>query len=313
VGLAFMGDTDHEHDMTGNYVGDQDSQADCVNPLFAKNLPTSASQDLCHLTPGPRSPNLVYYAAIAGVPHELLQATPGGTGPGETDASGQPLCAAGTPAEQCPQKATLQPSDWKLITGNDPEHYDFRGADFHMVESIGPRTTNTGLWANAATCTPPANGPPPLPGASGADPINGCEFNTNNSDLQFACVFPLITLDANNNVQAFVKDCTDPKYGGACDCTNNSLDKSSQLCSATVPTNQVYGKAYPSVREMVIAQAMATETINGQPYNQGIVSSLCPIALDIGQPLAMAQNDPLFGYNPAINALIDRIKTSISP
>ena len=53
VGLAFMGDTDHEHDSNGNYVGDQDAQANCVNPLFATNLPTSASADLCHLTPGP--------------------------------------------------------------------------------------------------------------------------------------------------------------------------------------------------------------------------------------------------------------------
>ncbi len=209
VGLAYHGDADHEHDANGNYIGDEDAQADCVNPLFAKNLPTSASQDLCHLTPGPRSPNLVYYAAIAGVPHELLQATPGGTGPGETDASGNPLCASGTPAEQCPQKSTLQAADWRLIKGNDPEHYDFSGADFHMVESIGPRTKNTGNWANVAVCVPPASGTPPAPGAAGADSINGCEFNTNNSDLQFSCVFPLVQVDGSGTIQAFVKDCTD--------------------------------------------------------------------------------------------------------
>ena len=312
VGLAFAGDTDHEHDpMTGDYIGDTDAQADCLNPLFAKDLPTSATADLCHLQPGPRSPNLVYYAAIAGVPHELLQATPGGTGPGETDANGNPLCAAGTLAEQCPQKTTLQAADWKLIKGNNPEHYDFSGADFHMVESIGPRTTNTGKWANAASCTPPGSGPPPLPGAAGADPINGCEFNTNNSDLQFSCVFPLVQVDSTNTIQPYTKDCTNPMYGGACDCTPNSLDKASQLCSATTPTNQLYGKAYPSVREMIIAEAMANEVINGKPYNQAIVSSLCPIALDIGQPLATAQQDPLFGYNQAINALVERVKVSI--
>ena len=62
---------------------------------------------------------------------------------------------------------------------------------------------------------------------------------------------------------------------------------------------------------MIIAQAMSSEIINGVPYNQGIVSSLCPIALDIGQPLATAQQDPLFGYNQAINALIERVKVSI--
>jgi hypothetical protein len=322
VGLAYMGDSDHEHDGNGNYIGDQDSQANCVNPLYATNLPSSSSSDLCHLTQGTRTPDLVYYAAIAGVPHELLQATPGGTGPGEVQADGMtPLCAAGTPAEQCPQKTTLQATDWTKIIGNNiatstsegaAHGYDFAGADFHMVESIGPRTMNTGNWANVATCTPPAMGPPPLPGASGADPINGCEFNTNNSDLQFACVFPLVQLDQTNTIQSFTKDCNNAMYGGACDCTANSLDKDSQLCSAATPTNQVYAKAYPSVREMIIANAMSNESINGAPSNQGIVSSLCPIALDVGQSLATAQADPLFGYNPAVNAIVDRLKVSLT-
>jgi len=75
VGLAFTGDTDHEHDANGNYVGDQDGNADCVNPIYAKNLPTSTGGDLCHLTSGPRTPDMVYYAAIAGVPHQLLKKT----------------------------------------------------------------------------------------------------------------------------------------------------------------------------------------------------------------------------------------------
>ncbi len=285
-----------------------------MNPLFATNLPTDPTADLCHLTQGTRTPDLVYYAAIAGVPHELLQATPGGgsgtpaTDPGNFDSTGKPLCASGTPPEQCPQKSSFTAADWKLIKGNDPEHYDFSGADFHMVESIGPRTTNNGAWANAATCTPPAMGPPPLPGAAGADPINGCEFNTNNSDLQFACVFPLVQLQ-NNNITAFTKDCTASMYGGACDCTTNSLDKLSQLCSGT---NQTYAKAYPSVREMIIADAMSNESVNGNVSNQGIVSSLCPISLDVGQSLTQAQADPLFGYNPAVNAIIDRLKVSLS-
>ncbi len=312
VGLAYMGDSDHEHDGNGNYIGDQDGNANCVNPLFATNLPTNANTDLCHLTAGVRTPDLVYYAAIAGVPHELLQAKPGDTSAGSVDAKGNPLCASGTAPENCPQKNTLQPADWTLIKGNDPEHYDFSGADFHMVESIGPRTTNNGKWANAATCTPPAMGAPPLPGAAGADPINGCEFNTNNSDLQFACVFPLVQVDNSGTIQPFTKDCTSSKYGGACDCTPNSLDNKSQLCSTTTTTNQVYAKAYPSVREMIIAQAMSNEIINGQPSNQGIVSSLCPIALDVGKTVQQAQQDPLFGYNPAVNAIIDRLKVSLS-
>ena len=305
VGLAFQGDSDHEHDMNGNYIGDQDAQANCVNPLFAQNLPTSAATDLCHLKRGPRTPDLIYYAAIAGVPHQLLQASPG-----QHDASG--YCATGTPAAECPQKYVLSAADWRLVMGSDPEHYDFRGADFHMIESESARTTNAGGWANAATSTNQAGCQLAQDGTApaGCDPINGAEFNTKNEDLEFSCVFPLVDV-AGGTVQAFQKDCTAMEYTQACDCAPSSLDVGSQLCSATTPTTQVNGKAYPSVREMMIAHAMATETFNGYSYNQGVVSSLCPIHLDVGQSVTQAQQDPLFGYNPAVNALIARMAPAL--
>ncbi len=296
VGLSnHPGDTDHEHDGNGNYIGDQDSQANCVNPIYAQNLPTDPTADLCALTPGPRTPDLVYYAAIAGVPHQLLQQDP--TNPSS------------------PQKDTLSAADWTLIMGQDPEHYDFRGADFHMVESPAPRTTNGGGWANAATCSPQGTTRPPGLGGPGADPINGCEFNTtfsgSPSDLQFACIFPLID-GSSGTIQNYTKDCTQSKYSGACDCVSGSIDNASQLCDPTTSTNQIFAKAYPSVREMIIAKAMSNEVVNGAPSNQGIVSSLCPIKLDVGQSVAAAQADPLFGYNPAVNAIISRLKVSLN-
>lgn len=301
VGLASMGDSDHEHDGAGNYIGDQDGQANCVNPIYAQNLPTDTSKDLCKLTAGPRTPDLVYYAAIAGVPHQLLQAKPG-----------DKECPSGTPAAQCPQKSVLADTDWQLIMGKDPEHYDFSGADFHMVESPTPRTTNNGSWANVATCSPPAMGRP----SATQDPINGCEFDTTLSgaveDLQFACIFPLVQ-NAGGTIQAYKKDCTSPQFTNACDCAGASLDNKSQLCDTTTSTSQVYAKAYPSVREMIIAKAMSEEKLSdGTVINQGIVSSLCPINLDVGQPLATANADPLFGYNPAVNAIIDRLKVSLN-
>jgi hypothetical protein len=91
------------------------------------------------------------------------------------------------------------------------------------------------------------------------------------------------------------------------------LDNGTQLCSATTPTVQVNGKAYPSVREMVIAHAMANEVVNGYAYNQGVISSICPIHLGVGQSVPQAQADPLFGYNPAINALIARMAPALGP
>ena len=302
VGQAYQGDKDHEHDGNGNYIGDQDSQANCVNPIYAQNLPTSAAMDLCHLTAGTRTADLVYYAAIAGVPHQLLQAKPG-----------DPECPMGTPQAKCPQKGTLTASDWTLIGGKDPEHYDFRGSDFHMVESESARTNNTGGWANVATSTNQAGCQLAQDGTApaGCDAINGAEFTTKNEDLEFACTFPLVDV-SNGMVQSFQKDCTQMEYTQACDCAASSLDVGSQLCSPTTATLQVNAKAYPSVREMIIAHAMSTELINGQASNQGIVSSLCPITLDVGQSVAMAQADPIFGYNPAVNAIVDRLKASLS-
>jgi hypothetical protein len=281
--------TDYEHDKNGNYIGDQPNQQDCVNPIYAQNLPTSSNgQELCQLQAGPRTPDLVYYAAIAGVPHELLQQTPG----------------------MGPQKDILSDADWKLILGNDPEHYDFAGADFHMIESTQDRTSMTNdpsspAWANHSNC--------PDTSADNCDPINGREWATNKSDLEFSCTFPLVTVN-NGTITAFQKDCTTPgagdQYKGACDCATGALNANTQLCQkggSGYTQVQVNGKAYPSVREMIIAKAMSQSAVG----NQGIVSSICPISLDIGQTVQQAQQDPLFGYNPAVNAIINRLKKSL--
>jgi hypothetical protein len=316
-------DSQHEHDGSGNYRCDPTYQncttpqgqmlatvqANCVNPIYAQNLPTTASgpddPTICALTPGTRTPDLVYYAAIAGVPHELLQATPGAT---------DNLCATGTAPEDCPQKDTLSDADWTLIMGKDPEHYDFSGADFHMVENWDPRLTqgsvlsaeekgplNSNVMANASNCPPTATGS--VAGQALCDPINGREWNTNipaqgHEDLQFSCIFDL--KPQFNNVG---KDCTLPQYKAACDCAAGALNSGSQLCDSATPTLQVYGKAYPSVREMIIAKAMS----ESMATNQGIVSSLCPIHVTEQTP-----GDPLYGYRPAVNAIIDRLKNSLS-
>jgi hypothetical protein len=287
---ATVPDVAHEHDSAGNYVGDRDANANCVNPIYAQNLPTSASQELCALTKGPRDPRLVFYMAIAGVPHQLLQSTPGdGT------------CPAGTKPADCPQKETLTSADWTRIVGQDPEHYDFRGADFHMIEDWNPRTgagpltespwQAPGVLANLSVC-PPVGG---TPQGVGCDPINGGEWMPDKQDLQFACIFDLRPLYDNVG-----KDCTDPHYMGACDCQTNALNSSTQLCDKTTPTLQIYGKAYPSVREMIIAHAV------GQ---QGIVSSLCPIHMLDNS----SGNDPLYGYRPALLTLVARISKILTP
>jgi hypothetical protein len=266
-------DRTHEHDANGNYWGDQDANANCVNPLFAQNLPTDTNHELCALTRSARTPDLIYYAAIAGVPHQLLQEDPT------------------NPDSPLKDIATFSTSDWNKIQGGvDPEHYDFRGADFHMIESSAPRTSGNlppGV-VNSSTCDVTA--------ADNCDPINGREWATKKEDLEFSCIFPLATQ----------KDCTQPQFAGVCDCEMDAMFTSprvhTQLCDQSVPTNQINAKAYPSVREMEIAHAMAE-----QGKGQGIVSSVCPIHVT-----EQAPGDPLYGYRPAVNAIIDRLKQSLT-
>ncbi|HEY1693265.1 MAG TPA: hypothetical protein VGG39_13950 [Polyangiaceae bacterium] len=291
---ATVPDSQHEHDGNGNYIGDQDANANCVNPLYAQNLPTDPTAELCALTKGTRTADLIYYAAISGVPHQLLQEDP--TNP------------------DSPQKDTLTDADWTLITGQDPEHFDFRGADFHMVEDFNPRTGQyvstpsqttkspwqaQGVLSNLSSCPPGPTGAGP---GTSCDPINGGEWNTGLDDLQYACIF-----DLRPQYQGVGKDCTDPKYSGACDCAANEIDSKAQLCDTTTPTLQIYGKAYPCIHEMLIAKAMSQSTAG----NQGIVSSLCPIHVSPASGQTAA-TDPLYGYNPAVNAIVNRLKASLS-
>jgi hypothetical protein len=261
-------DRAHEVDSAGNYIGDQRAQQNCVNPIFAMNLPTSATADLCNLQPGPRTPDLVYYAVIGGVPHQLLQAAPG-----------DPECPAGTAAADCPQKNLLTSADWLKMTGADPENYDFTGADFHMLESEAPR----------GPCSPTS--------ADTCDPINGREWDTVKQDLQFACIFDLPA----------PKDCTQAQFIGACDCAPGSNSASTPLCqmdgNGHYTTTQIKGKAYPALAELEVAHAMAT-----QPSGvQAIVSSLCPI-----HTTPASTSDPVYGYRPAMNAIVNRLKTGLS-
>jgi len=156
---------------------------------------------------------------------------------------------------------------------------------------------------NASNCPPPAAGQNTgtVAGQPLCDPINGREWSTNKEDLEFSCIF-----DLKPQYGGTGKDCTNPDYMGACDCAPGGINSATQLCDSVTPTLQVYGKAYPSIREMVIAKAMSTGKTN-----QGIVSSLCPIHVTAAAGQT-PQSDPLYGYNPAVNAIINRLKNSLS-
>ncbi|MBS2016665.1 MAG: hypothetical protein JST00_27525 [Deltaproteobacteria bacterium] len=117
-------------------------------------------------------------------------------------------------------------------------------------------------------------------GDNGTDPIVGRDWKTGDDDLQYACTFNLLTK----------RNCTaqDP----SCDCAGA---KNPPLCGATAG-EQVKAKAYPTVREFQVVRALG---------EQGIIASLCPIQLT-------DKTKPTYGYNPAVQAIIDRLKDALT-
>jgi hypothetical protein len=309
--------------------------------------PTEVNTTLCHLTgTAARTPGDVFYAHIGGVPHELLQAKPG-----DKDAMGNTVCASSTAAADCPQKDTLTLADWTSILGNSAANYlpgpmgfpaiayDYTGIDPHMIESQTPRNAVPAL-PGTPNSTPPVSSlfGPSFTTTVNPDPINGREwittgegqansatFNATHSlpdDREYACIFPLPTATATQPSQQ--RDCAllNPATieGNSCDCTANwsggtaaaPANPSEQvppLCAKTSTdgkitssvgdyTVQVAAKAYPTIRELTLANMMG---------GQGIVSSLCPIHTNDNT----TGDDPLYGYRPAVNAIVNRLKGAL--
>jgi hypothetical protein len=249
-----------------NYVGYQPANLKCTNPLFAKSLPDGSKTDadtLCNLPPGDRTIDKIFFAHIGGVPYQLLHFMPGN-----------------------PQASLLNAQDWVKILGNDPLKYDYSGIDPHMIESFQPRPNL------------PAPGMP-----SNSDPISGREWITDQVlnpvngghllpvDREYACTFKLPQ----------PRDCT-VNYNNAyrCDCPVSmgtlSHEQTPPLCDDAVPTSQVYAKAYPTIRELLLTKLMG---------NQGIVSSICPQE-------TVDTMSPVYGYRPAVAAIIDRLKAALT-
>jgi hypothetical protein len=263
-------------DRNGEYPTNATSYTgtnDCNNPLFSTGLPSSGtdSNTLCHLTVGPRTKDMVFYAHIGGVPSSLLHFKHGD-----------------------PASSTLTSADWVKILGTDPLNFNYTGIDPHMIESYQPRS---GI------------APPGSP--SNSDPISGYDWITDQPvgvmgghvlqvDREYACIFPLV--DTNGNPMS--RDCSLAQNANFCDCPHAQGTLNAQqlppLCDQTTITKQVAAKAYPTIRELLLAKLLGT---------QGIVGSICPID---GADNA-TRDDPLFGYRPAVEMTIDRMKTALVP
>jgi hypothetical protein len=221
-----------------------------------------------------RDAGLVFVAGIVGVPWQDIA---------RKNSSGQPdllagLNRAGEPIGGFQSADELDINGtWDVILGNPVA--GIPPTDPLMLEGPEPRTG-----------TNPVTGDPLQPPGSGpVNPINGSEYSIpNRGDLQYACIFPLVDV----NLMPVSRDCTDPNET-ACDCSDPANDN--PLCDPNLRTDQESAKAYPGIRELSLLKGV------GQ---QGIVGSICPAQLiDLGPAN--------FGYRPAINAIVERLKQAI--
>lgn len=163
-------------------------------------------------------------------------------------------------------------ADWTKVVGRDPTRYDFTGIDLHMVQSLAPRA-----------------GLPGVDAAIDADPVHGREWDTQKSDLQYACSFPLET----------PRDCDSAL--GSCDCRAGA--PSSPLCDPANPTSQLRAKAYPSIRPLQLARMLG---------GNAVASSICEGA-PVPAPSESGAIAPSPSYAGAMQALGDRMARSLVP
>ena len=262
------------------------------NPIYS-NL------DPDHYTGLVRTPSLVFYATITGVPWQLIA----------RQKDGQPNLVGGVNPADASQIGGFKTAKelgvvdaqnhtaWDYLVG-DPEHYVPPLSPF-MQESTTPRSGTDGLTGTVlssdTTATNTINGNERVIGSAAAPP----------GDIEYACTFPLLS----------PHDCTDPQYAAGCDCTADT-PAGHPLCApnphdvnpqSLKNTLQIAAKAYPGIKNLAIARGLG---------DQGIVASICPAQLNVntdGTPQLNTDGTPApdFGYRPAVRAIIDRLKTVI--
>lgn len=208
---------------------------------------------------GTRDPSLVIYTAIVGVPWQDI-------------ATADSL--QGDSLEYLNAAELSELDRWALIVG-DPER-GIPPLDPLMIASTEPRTGVHPLTGE------------PLGPAESVDPkansINGHEYaNSDNSDLQYACTFPLAT----------PRDCDQDI---ACDCSSADLARNRPLCNppegGPAETTQHYAKAYPGARHLQVARRLG---------EMASVASICPKVVD--PPTSAVA----YGYNPAAEHMYARL------
>jgi hypothetical protein len=221
-----------------------------------------------------RDPSLVFFAGIVGVPWQDIAR------------DRDDLTKGFRNAEELEASLPGGFTTWDLILG-DPAA-GITPQDPLMVEQIEPRFGTNPLTGEATA-------PPSAP--SNGNSVNGHERTINDAaDLQYACIFPI----------AEPRGCQGNQT--SCDCSEERIKVSpdNPLCEPNPDDNgertlQVRAKAYPGLRELGVLKGAK---------EQGIVASVCPKHLDLGEN-GEASAD--YGYRPAVGAIVDRLKSALRP
>jgi hypothetical protein len=219
----------------------------------------------------PRDRSLVYLAGITGVPWQDVADEASWSDPKQL----KYLTAAELEAK----------GRWDWILGKDGKP----PLDPLMFETPYDRTTLAGPPTNLLQVHPAgAQVGGSLVSAEATtfmNPINGHESKIQDgTEPQYACLFPLTA----------TRDCA-VEGGAACDCNPNEAGYNRALCNGTT---QTHAKAYPGTRQLQVLRQFGENSI---------VASICPKVTQSPDPAS----DPAYGYNPAVNALVDRLKERI--
>jgi hypothetical protein len=243
-----------------------------ANPIYSDLQYTGGKDEVPAV---PRNKNLIFLAGILGVPWQDVAV--------DKDAATLKYRVAKQDAEDADR------IDWDLILGpDDPANGIQMPTDPLMQESVDPRM-GQGI-------APPGSG-------YNANPVNGHEWTiTDQSDLQYACVFPL----AEEKPCPTADEADAQRQAGMsvsnCDCTDYPGDDwGNPLCqnqNGTFDSTQRRAKAYPGLRELQVLKAYG---------DNSIVASICPKVSDIAQKDAAD-----FGYRPAVAAIVDRLKEQLA-
>lgn len=168
--------------------------------------------------------------------------------------------------------------------------------DPRMIESMLPRE---GL-------------PPPSAGLN-ADAITGHEWNTAKRDLEYACIYRLkdpkvCACDEDDGFGRCAyespNDCCSLRYEANAAGERQPADYLKPLCQNPASGSyeartQYFAKGYPGLRELSVLRAYS---MLGNTKGNSIVASICP------KDLSSSTDSPGYGYNPAVAALIERLK-----